>query len=65
MTAEEMTAEEATAETAAATTVDALTRTGYQNPVAPYARFAIATTPRPNVHVPRMHCSRPLPLDLP
>ena len=61
MTAEEITpvettAEEATAERAAATTagatVDALTRIGCQNPVAPYARFVTATTPRPNAPCP-------------
>jgi len=54
-TAEETTAEEATAEIAATTTIDALTRTGYQNPVAPYARFAITTTPRPNAPCPCAH----------
>jgi len=39
----------ATAGIAAATTADDLTRTGYQNPMAPYARSATATTPRPDV----------------
>jgi len=55
-TAEEATAEEATAEravaTTAGTTIDALTRIGYQNPVAPYACFATDTTPRPNAPCP-------------